>query len=503
VIGIAALVILALAAGFAGIALIRAGILFPQKPTTVALDIRDGQTEVPLDRSLKFTFTRPVAPPTVASSIRIQPAGEGSLAISADDRHFTWVPSTPWADLTPYTVTLAALKDSAGHPVAAHRWHFTTTIVPRVLGLGTDSGTVSEGAELPLATTLKLAFNAAMDAATVKVLVNSTVAAGLTWSPDGKLAILPTTAVPAGPVEVAVPAGGKDQLGHKMVAGWTAHLTLVFTTSLHTVALQAPALLQVPNDNYGARDQSGLQAASIAFEYVVEGGITRMSALFTSIPDNVGPIRSGRPISFQLTRHYHGINLFSGLSSVSTAYLNAGPVPTLSDTAGIFYRSTARAAPDNLYVSGPAFQSYQGGDGQPAFALPTSSPALLTGGDGASATVSEHNSTYAFDPLTGTYLKTEDGHLMADALLGQPLHIQLLVVMHTIETVSNVVDVEGTHGRNFDTESGGAAEFYYLGKKATGHWSSTTNATPFAFLLDGGGVLTLPKGLVWIDIVGN
>lgn len=496
----AAVVVLALVAG---VGLTAAGVLFP-RPTTVALDLRDGQKEVPLDHALVLSFTRPVPVAAVETALTISPTVDGSLTAGTDGRHYTWKATGPWLDLTTYTVTLKPLKDGAGRTVSGHRWRFTTTIVPRVTSLATDKGgSAADGASIPLGTGLTFVFNTPMNESTVSVIANAQPAT-LTWSADGLNAALSTKGIPAGGLDLGLGPGGKDRLGHQLLADWKVHLNLVFSFSLHTVPLKVPALVQIPNDNYGARDQSGLQAANIAFEYQTEGGITRITALFTNAPDVIGPIRSGRLISFKLTRHYRGINYFSGLSSGSFAALNADSVPTLFDTQGYYYRSADRLPPNNLYLKGGAVQSYAAAYAGPAFTPPTGDFAPFAGSDAAAVAVAEHNSTYAYDVATATYTKTEDGHLMSDASLGQPLHIELVVVMHTNEFLTTIVeDVGGAHGRDFDMESGGKAEFYYKGKMASGRWSSPERASPFAFTLDSGQTVTLPRNLVWVDIVGD
>ena len=496
-IGAALLVIVAVGAG---VALLASGILRPA-PTTVSLNLRDGQKEVGVGQDLRLVFSRPVGLTAVETSLRIEPTLDGALTASPDRRHFTWTPGGPWADLTSYSVTLMPLKDSGGNKIPTHHWHFTTTIVPRVVGLLTDAGTATtDGSELPLGSGLTLGFNTPMAAATISVLLNST-AASLNWSGDGKEASFSTKGIPAGPLDIALATGAQDRLKHPVPAEWKLQLNLVFSLTEHTVPLLAPAIVQIPNDNYGARDQSGLQAASMVFEYLTEGSITRLSAVFTSVPDVVGPIRSGRLISFKITRHYHGVNYFSGLSAGSFGVLNSDPVPTLFDTQGIFYRSRDRAAPDNLYTHGDSDKAYEDRT-VPPFALATGATQALSGPDAANVTVPEHESMYAYDPATGTYLKNEGGRPMNDALINQPLHIQLLIVMHARETITGIVeDVGGAHGRDFDMDSGGVAEFYFRGKMESGRWSAPDRRSPFVFQLDNGPTVTLPKSLVWVDVV--
>jgi hypothetical protein len=166
--GAAVLVIIELGAG---VTLVLTDLLM-RPPTAVLLNLKDGQREVGLKQSLSLTFSRPVLPSRVESSIRIDPTIDGALkSIGSDHRHFSWTPAGPWTDLTTYTVTALPFRDGSGMATAKHLWRFTTTIVPRVTSLTTENGTATgDGSELPIASTLKLAFNAAMAPATVKLL---------------------------------------------------------------------------------------------------------------------------------------------------------------------------------------------------------------------------------------------------------------------------------------------------------------------------------------------
>jgi hypothetical protein len=130
----------------------------------------------------------------------------------------------------------------------------------------------------------------------------------------------------------------------------------------------------------------------------------------------------------------------------------------------------------------------------------------LTNFDGAPAAsfgVPEHDSTYSFDPTTGTYTKVEEGRLMSEAIIGQPVHIQMVVVMHAGVAVTNIIeDLNGARGLDFDMESGGGAEFYFMGKRATGKWAAADRSSGFTFTYDDGRPLTIPRGVVWVDVVG-
>ena len=490
---IAIVVLVVLVAGTAG------GVYAYQQsiPTTATFSPPDGAREVGLDQALRLTFSRPVAPTGVAAHFHLAPALEGKL--SGSGTAYTWTPTDPYADLTQYTARLDGFQDG-GHAVRAGAWRFTTTIVPRVTGVTTDAGAgVANDAEVPLGTVLTLVFNTPMNASSTQVTANGQPAT-LDWAADGKSATFKTQGLKVGALQLAL-AAGADQLGHHAATGWKFGVSLVFKINIQTTPLKFPALVQVPNDPT-ARDQSGLQAADMVYEYATEGGITRFTAVFTKAPAKVGPVRSGRLISIKLTRHYDGMLYLSGTSEGTFAVLQQSGIRALFDSPGVYYRTSDRYPPNNLYINGDAIARTEAPYNVTGKPVATGQPKLTGATDGGSASVPDHRSAYAYDAATGTYSKTEDGHLMSDAALGQPLRIAMVIVLHTrITTTSIVEDVNGVHGLDFDMDSGGAFDVYYGGQKAGGRWSAPDPKAPFVFTLDGGQALTLPQGLVWVDVV--
>lgn len=371
---------------------------------------------------------------------------------------------------------------------------------PRVEALTTDSGTVvSAGDLVPAGTPLRLTFSAAMDASSVRLLANNTPV-GLTWAPDHRSAALDVASLHRGRVALSIAAGAKDAAGASL-AGWNLAFSLVFGIATHTVPLQAPVLVQVPNDP-SARDQVGLQSADIVYEYLTEGGITRFTAIYTSAPDSVGPVRSGRLISFKLTRRYRGLLLASGLSAGSAHVLQSDPVPHVFDTGGsVFHRTSDRSPPNNLFTGGAQMQGAVSGASLPHVTLPAGRVPIHSGPGATTVSVPQHDSTYSFDVSTGTYTKQVAGTTLADAGTGRPLHIELLVVLHTTATQTPFVeDVNGQHGLDFDLQSGGRAEFYFDGIQANGRWSSPGSHAPLRFQLDDGATVS-PPPLTWVDVV--
>ena len=470
-------------------------------PTTASLSLKDGAREVGLDQALVVRFTRPVDAAAASAHIHVAPVIEGAFHPGTDGASVTFQPNQHWADLTRYQVSVDSFSDH-GHTVKGARWSFTTTIVPRITSVtGPGGAGIAADASLPINTPLTLAFNTAMDTSATRITANGQPAT-VAWAGDGKSATVDTKGVAVGGLDLAL-AAGQDTAKHAADTSWKLHLNLVFKVTVHTTPLRAPALVQVPNDP-SARDQSGLQSADMVFEYATEGGITRMTALYTNVPDKVGPVRSGRLISIKLTRHYAGMLFLSGVSEGTFGVLSRDYVPSFFDTQGFYYRSSDRLAPNNLYINGDAIARAEDGADLTRKSLPTTGSPALTGGSGA-ATVSvpDHNSSYAYDAGTATYTKVEDGHSFSDAAVGQPLRLSMVVVLRTRITVTGIIeDVNGARGLDYDIDGTGSADIYYRGAKYAAQWSSPNRNSPLVFTVDGKPV-TLPAGPVWVDVVNG
>ncbi|HKV87651.1 MAG TPA: DUF3048 domain-containing protein [Candidatus Dormibacteraeota bacterium] len=471
-------------------------------PTTFATNFRDGQKDVPTDSRVLISFTRPVLPSTVQAAFSISPATDGAITAISDNTQYAWTPAKPLAELTTYTATLKAILDVGHHRVQGTTWSFTTIIVPHVSSVtGAGGVALNNGDEVDPGTVLTLNFNDAMNPATVAILIG-TKPATLKWAADDRSATLSTVGVPTGPLALQMAAGGRDQTGHAVPLAFSLHSGIYYHDHEHTTPLKYPALIQVPNDQ-NAVDQNGLQAANIVFEYLAEGGITRLTAIFQNVPDLIGPMRSARFISLKLGRHYKGLLFQSGESAATAARDRQDPTPQFFDVNGYQFRTPARIAPDNLMIHGASVRAaevnYFGGIS--AYTLPTARPVMPPATSGASSvTVDEHYSVYTYDPVMGTYGKTEAGHFYRDATSKQPLRIEMLIVLHTQEQLLNVGDGHGAHIHDYNIDSSGLFNVYYKGQSWKGTWKSVNSHAPLVFTLSDGTALSLPPGLVWIDV---
>ena len=96
----------------------------------------------------------------------------------------------------------------------------------------------------------------------------------------------------------------------------------------------------------------------MVWEEVVEGGITRFVAVYHStVPPEIGPVRSVRPMDAAIVAPLHGLLAFSGGQRPFVDAIAAAGLQVVSMDAGAagFYRLDTRYAPHNVYADPNAF----------------------------------------------------------------------------------------------------------------------------------------------------
>ena len=118
--------------------------------------------------------------------------------------------------------------------------------------------------------------------------------------------------------------------------------------------LDRPVLTVKIENSVDARPQTGLAAADLVVEELVEGGITRFAAMFQSkLPRNVGPVRSVRNVDASLAGPTHGLLAYSGGAGHVLRIVGHAPVQQLApgQAGNAYHRTSRRRAPHNLYAN--------------------------------------------------------------------------------------------------------------------------------------------------------
>lgn len=112
-----------------------------------------------------------------------------------------------------------------------------------------------------------------------------------------------------------------------------------------------------------AMPQSGIGQADIIYEMVVEGGITRLEAVFSDYRGltKIGPVRSARQYYVRNAEQLDAIFCHIGTSTLADTEIASSPVVDMDGMYGVgnylIYRDETRVAPHNAYTSEEAIDA--------------------------------------------------------------------------------------------------------------------------------------------------
>ncbi|MDQ1680612.1 MAG: hypothetical protein QOI42_1471, partial [Frankiaceae bacterium] len=117
---------------------------------------------------------------------------------------------------------------------------------------------------------------------------------------------------------------------------------------------QGKPVIAVKIDNTaGGRPQTGLNQADIVYVEEVEGGLSRVMAVFQStMPPRIGPVRSARESDLEILAAYGKVALaYAGAQpAVNALVLSSPQVAANEDNGNFMFRDWSRNAPYNLYL---------------------------------------------------------------------------------------------------------------------------------------------------------
>lgn len=121
------------------------------------------------------------------------------------------------------------------------------------------------------------------------------------------------------------------------------------------IGTDGPVLVVKIDDTYQAHPQIGLDEADVVYIEQVEGGLTRLAAVFSSvIPNQIGPVRSARISDIDILAQYgHVAFAYSGAQSKLLPVIHAANLQDLGaqrESSTIYIRDETRYAPVNLIL---------------------------------------------------------------------------------------------------------------------------------------------------------
>ncbi|MDD2807162.1 MAG: DUF3048 domain-containing protein [Patescibacteria group bacterium] len=256
-----------------------------------------------------------------------------------------------------------------------------------------------------------------------------------------------------------------------------------------------------------SRPTAGLEYASVVYETIVEGDITRYLAIFdgSSQVKKIGPIRSVRPFFISLAKQWDSVLFHAGGSEEALNSLKNGALDHINEISGdglFFWRDYSRVAPHNLFTSsdliGRAFAA-KGYNEQANF-----KPWLFKNDSRPPTTTNQlievnlspnpdYNVSFSYDFRTNGYLRYLGGSLHKTDR-GIILEAKNVIIEHVRHVVID------DYGRlNINVTGGGQAEIYQDGSRINGSWRSVNGRTKYYD--ENNNEISLNRGSTWIELV--
>lgn len=276
---------------------------------------------------------------------------------------------------------------------------------------------------------------------------------------------------------------------------------------------ERPALAAKIENTTSARPQTGLDSADVVWETVVEFEVSRLIAVYHSrLPDEIGPIRSVRPMDPLIVAPLGGLLAYSGGQQGIVADVQASGVQSFNNDAGAagMYRVGFRRAPHNVYADPQTLVSAadSGHSAPPAeqFVFARSAEQATAVVDGTTASglsfrlSAQARPSWAWDAGSGTWLRSESG---APAVTpdGDRLSATNVVAITAAHPATRYKAQGGTKVPTYALVDSGEAQVATGGKVVTGTWSKEAQDAPLRLFDADGEPLTLAPGTTWVELI--
>jgi hypothetical protein len=277
-------------------------------------------------------------------------------------------------------------------------------------------------------------------------------------------------------------------------------LTGLPVTGDEEAAQEHPVMVLKMDNTYASAPQVGLSKADLVVEELVEGGMTRLAAFYYStIPGDVGPVRSMRASDIGIVAPVGGAMVTSGAANVTINRIHDAGIPFFSEGDKGFYRESSRSAPYNLFTDMAETATLVDQDDleRPDDYLPWGAEEDFPQGQPARTLAASfsggHTTNWTY--RNGTYVNEN-----SNAGAGDEFPADTVLVLRVQVGDAGYRDPAGNPVPETKFTGKGQALIFHGGRLVRGTWSKSALDAPLE-LSTKAGKLTVPAGHTWIELV--
>lgn len=255
-----------------------------------------------------------------------------------------------------------------------------------------------------------------------------------------------------------------------------------------------------------ARPQTGFSNASLVYETLAEGGITRCLAIFQENDSEVGPVRSARTQFVYWAKELESVFAHAGGSADALELIREVDVLDFNQFShgSSFWRDNSRNAPHNLYStteklrSGGKKAGYSETNDTKPFNFKDDEK-LETRPESQSITINfssfDFKVGYIYNKKNNNYERSVGGKSQIDKLTGKQLTVKNIIVQY-----ANVSEKSGGDAQ-VQAVGSGKIKYFIGGKVSEGTWKKTGASARTKYLDENGKEIELNAGTTWIEVV--
>ncbi len=276
------------------------------------------------------------------------------------------------------------------------------------------------------------------------------------------------------------------------------------------VGIDGPILAVKIDDTFAARPQIGLEDADLVYIEQVEGGLTRLAAIFASvIPQNIGPVRSARISDIDILSQYGKVVFaYSGAQPAMLTVIansNLWDYGAQRQSPTIYTRDGSRPAPYNMVLRGDLLLEKAKADQRE---IATSKSIGWSFGDAPNGGVPIDSVAIRWpaSKYEATWSKTEKRWLFSNggvpdfAASGKQLGATTFVIQNVKMSDSIYHGSDGSYTPLSETVGTGTGYILRDGRSFKANWSRPTADSGTTWTLADGSEFNFAAGSIWVAL---
>ena len=274
-----------------------------------------------------------------------------------------------------------------------------------------------------------------------------------------------------------------------------------------------PIAVMIDNDGKSSRPQIGLESAYMVYEVIVEGGASRLMALFKDVSvSKVGPVRSSRHYFLDYALEHDAIYCHAGWSPKAASDIRSLGVNNVNGVAGdggVFYRDKTYDSTwhnlytgvDSLYDYAVNSRGYRGTTDAKHLTYHDKDADITDGSDALEISLpysTYYRVSYTYDADQKLYKRYVDGteHM---SQTGECLTAKNIIIMPVRNY--NLQDGENKGRQEVNTVGSGSGKYITNGKAIDITWSKASRSAKTTYSDLSGNELILNPGNTYVQVV--